>query len=407
MTSRQPEARRFQRHGNGIGRAADDWRSESERLTREAERAADAIARQFVDVLEWRVDGPPDLAPAPDDSDAPPEVLDTGSGAMQRPYRFYSAADLDMLPPPTWLIDGAIPSRGIVGLYGAKGCGKTFALLDLACHIATGLPWHGRTVTPGPAAYILAEGPFGARARIDAWCEFKAYASGLPFNRHELTLWVLPSRCPINEPGAVGALIQELKHLPVLPALIAIDTLNANLNGAEDDRGMNGFANGCIRLRDTFKATVVAAHHTPVADEHRGRGHGAFDGAVDARFILTRDANRLTLECEHQRNAPDGWSVYSELLTIASAGSLALKPIIPTGGKLEGQRRLLLTLVCQHGALDYTGWKRLTDLKKPSFDSARRWLHGRGYVQSDGKKWSPTDAGREALGMSSITRVSQ
>lgn len=319
------------------------------------------------------------------------------AAAEPRPYRLYSAAELDELPPAEWIIGEAVPRRGIVAVIGAKGVLKTFFALDVACHVATGIKWHGRTVTPGPVVYVFAEGPFGAKARIDAWCEFNAERSGLPLNRGELPLWILPSRLSINDSNVVTALSNEIKRLAVAPTLIVIDTLNQNLDGDEDGKGMNAFGRGCAQLRDTFNATVLVVHHTPLGSDDRGRGHSAFDGIVDARFIITRDADRAVVDCTHQRNAADGWSVAYE--AVPMAGSLALKPSGPTGGALKGQRRELLALVHSQGPLSFTAWHTASDLKRSTFSKARRWLSDNGYVREEHKKYSITAAGSIALGL--------
>jgi putative DNA primase/helicase len=313
-----------------------------------------------------------------------------------RPYRLYAAADLDELAPAEWIVENALPRNAIIALIGAKGTYKTFAALDLACHIASGKTWNGRRVKSGNVVYVYAEGPFGARARVDAWCAFNAYASGLPFNRGELSLWLLPARIGINDPVAVAALLVEIERLPAKPVLVVIDTLNINLDGDEDGKGMGGFTTGCIMLRDKINGSVLVVHHTPLGAEDRGRGHTSFDGAVDTRFIISRDADRAVIECTHQRNGSDGWSVAFDVIPIA--GSLAIKPSALDGGELKGQRREMLELLHAQGTLSYSAWLAGTELKPSSFRKARTWLLAKAYVRQDAKKYTATDAGVLALG---------
>lgn len=311
-------------------------------------------------------------------------------------YRLYSAAELDDLPPAEWLIDQAIPRHSIVGAIGAKGHMKTFAVLDIALHVATGLPWHGRVVKPGAVVYIYAEGPFGAKARVDAWCD-RYSTREYPFVRRELPIWFLPRRLTMNSATSVAALTAQIRRrIPTSPVMIVVDTLNQNLEGDEDGKGMTGFVAGCARLRDTFAATVIAVHHTPLGAEDRGRGHTAFDGALDTRLLISRDASRVTVECSHQRNGEDGWTVAYQ--AVDSAGSLALEPSGPNGGKLEGQRRQLLEVVHQQGPLKFKPWHTETGLGGSSFKKARKWLADKGYVAQDGKNYVITESGRLALG---------
>ena len=316
--------------------------------------------------------------------------------AAKRPYRLYSASELDELPPAEWVVANAIPQNGLVGVIGAKGQLKTFVVLDLSLHIATGTDWQGHAVKQGAVVYVYAEGPFGAKARVESWCRYHGYLSGTPVDRASLPIWFLPTRIPMNNPGAVAGLLVEIADLPVVPIVIVVDTLNQNLDGDEDGKGMGGFVAGCSRLRECLGATVVAVHHTPLGAEDRGRGHSSFDGALDTRLIVTRDSDRVTMECTHQRNAPDGWSVAFEAVQIA--GSLVLKPSALDGGVLKGQRRACLEVLHAQGTLLYSAWITAAELKPSSFRKARTWLLARAYVRQDGKNYSATEAGIIALG---------
>ncbi len=195
-------------------------------------------------------------------------------------------------------------------------------------------------------------------------------------------------------------MLAEINRLPLRPHLVFVDTLNQNIDGDEDGAGMGGFVAGCSKIRDLLGAAVVIVHHTPLGADDRGRGHSAFDGALDTRIIVSRDDERLTLECTHQRNGVDGWSVNAEAIPIAK--SLALKPSSPTGGKLSGQRRHALDVVSQLGPMTYSAWMKAAELKKPSFQKARGWLMAQAYVTEAGKKYMATDSGRMALGIRGI-----
>ena len=70
------------------------------------------------------------------------------------PLRLYSTAELLGFAPPTYLIDKLLPQGGLVGLYGLPGAAKTFLAIDLALHVAMGLPWLGRATAPGNVLYV-------------------------------------------------------------------------------------------------------------------------------------------------------------------------------------------------------------------------------------------------------------
>src|SRR4051794_14455624 len=69
----------------------------------------------------------------------------------------------------TGLVDGLLPLTGMSVEYGESGAGKTFCAVDLAGHVATGMPWRGREVEQGIVVYIAAESPESIKRRLVAW----------------------------------------------------------------------------------------------------------------------------------------------------------------------------------------------------------------------------------------------
>src|SRR5690349_22091387 len=67
------------------------------------------------------------------------------------------------------LVDGLLSTTAMTVLYGESGAGKTFVAIDLACHVAAGLPWRGMDVEQGVVVYIAAEAPESVQRRIWAW----------------------------------------------------------------------------------------------------------------------------------------------------------------------------------------------------------------------------------------------
>lgn len=311
-------------------------------------------------------------------------------------YHLYSAAELDDLPGPEWIVDDAIPSFGIVGVLGPKGTLKTFTTLLIALSVALGRPIHGKRAKRRSVLYVYAEGSYGAKMRLNAACEYLGYQDGVPINRDSLPMTFLPQRVPVNDEGEMALLIAEVEKLPTPPEVIIIDTLNANLDGDEDGKGMNAFMAGCYALRDKYSACVIVVHHTPLSDANRGRGHTSFDGALDTRLIVSRDADRVTVECTHQRNGADGWRWDFETLQIA--GSLALREVGPSAGKLTGNRRLVLEEAHEGPPRKYSPLSKATGLPATSFKRALGWLKSNAYIMLKGQEYQVTEAGKQALG---------
>jgi hypothetical protein len=341
---------------------------------------------------------PAQLEEASSDSDEPP--------ASERRYTLYSVTDLDDLPRQEWLVENVLPAKALVGLIGPKGTYKTFAALDMAMHVAFGLEWHGRLTRMSAVAYIFSEGAFGARERVNAWLSFYE-KQGLSVSREHVPIMFLPARVPLNSPLQVSLFERDIREqfpANAVPELIIVDTLNRNLDGDEDGKGMTGYVAGCARLQEAFGATVLSVHHTPLGSEDRGRGHSAFDGAIDTRFIISRDDERVTLECTHQRNGPDDWTVNYEAHPFA--GSLVLKPSTPSSGELRGQRRQLLELVTEQGSATYTTLLRESGFSTKGFKNALKWLKERAYIKVSAKKYAVTDAGHMALGVVGVPKGS-
>ena len=57
------------------------------------------------------------------------------------------------------LVDGLLGTTGMTVAYGESGCGKTFVIVDLACHIAAGMPWRDLNIQRGVVVYVAAEAP--------------------------------------------------------------------------------------------------------------------------------------------------------------------------------------------------------------------------------------------------------
>lgn len=315
--------------------------------------------------------------------------------ASDNRLRLYSVADLASLPKLADIVVGVLPLNALVGLIGPKGTMKTMVALDFVFHVALGIEWQGREVHPGGCVYVYAEGPSGAEQRINALIKYYQYL-GFTIDRATIPIWFLPGNVAINDSASITELIAEIKRLPVPIVLVVVDTLNRNLEGKEDDQGMGDFVRGCAKVQVELGATVMPVHHTPLSDSDRGRGHGAFDGALDTRLMVSRDDDRVTVECTHQRNGVDGWSVAFE--AIPMAGSIVLKPSALDGGQLKGQRRQILELLLQKGTSKYGLWLKESDITPSSFRKARKWLLAKTYIKLAEGNYSVSEAGRLALG---------
>lgn len=223
-----------------------------------------------------------------------------------------STKDLMALPPPRWLMRGLIPERGIVGLYGPSGEGKSFIALDWANHISEGLEWHGHPTVQTPVVYIAGEGQAGIQKRQRGW-----------MNAHGVTdlpgMHYLLKPLYVRDPGVVEAFLDKLASIPdeehgivgIWPGLVIIDTLSRSFGAGEENSSadMGAFVDGVTKLAKGRHMSALVVHHMG-AEAKRERGHTSFranlDVMISCKAKKTLDRPRriylLTLSNDKQKD---------------------------------------------------------------------------------------------------------
>ena len=234
-----------------------------------------------------------------------------------------SMSDYRDLPPTEYVVDGLIEHRGMSSVIGDSGVGKSAVVLDMAAHIATGRPWHGRRTMQCPVAYIAGEGVRGAMSRLKAW--ERAHGESL-----DGKVFI------VEEALLIGSAIENWAYIAEQCVangveLIIFDTLARMTTGLDENsaadmgKGVAAFN----KLQNATGAGVLLVHHTARGAAH-GRGSTAVRGAVDSEVLVTDvmvdgrpfatdgddrpvDADGellpgkpLTVKVVKQKNAPDG-----------------------------------------------------------------------------------------------------
>ncbi len=186
--------------------------------------------------------------------------------------------------PIKWLIKGWIPEQCLGMLHGPSGGGKSFVLLDMVMHLATGKQWQYKPTKRGCVVYLAGEGNYGMRSRVAAWMQEHGVSS-------DVDLFVSKSGCNLNTTEgyaqAASALQEVSKSHDILA--ICVDTLHRFLHGDEnssqDAKTMIDF---CDAIKRTFKSSVWLVHHTGLGDgaQDRARGSSAWRGALDVEIGL-------------------------------------------------------------------------------------------------------------------------
>lgn len=340
------------------------------------------------------------LAAAMPDTSAPPV----------RRFKLLSIADLETLEPLSWLIDGALPAGGFLGLYGPSGGLKSFVAIDIALHIATGQEWHGKVVVQGPVVYVAGEGRRGLAKRVLGW---RAHHTINPTAFH---LIAYPVAVTTNE---LDELVATIGDMPIKPALIVLDTLARTFGPGDENsqQDMSAYVRACDRLAEITGSAVMIVHHTG-KDENRGlRGSNALLGALDTNIFVKRSGRKIELINEAPHGKQKDADEFETVQLVATPfsfdhqgqreGTLILLSGVadsdeePEGGAETGkagkpqganQQAIMKTLRAVKGEpLGLTRLSAMTKIDASALSKALRSLTEKGLIEATGmegaKRW--------------------
>lgn len=213
----------------------------------------------------------------------------------------YTIDTLGKHKQPGWVIDGVIPDKSSIIMYGPPGCGKTFIALDIALHIAHDLAWQRQQVQrPGSVVYMVAEGLYGIGKRCKAWHKYHNLETTsklfvVPF--HTVTLW---------KDETIQELHKTLKKVcetsPI--SLIIVDTLSRAMSGLEENSSKDAivFLQQMENIKETFQCSMMFVHHAG-KDTTRGmRGSSALLASVDTCAMIENNANHVKWMTQKQKD---------------------------------------------------------------------------------------------------------
>lgn len=214
-------------------------------------------------------------------------------------------------PPPAWLIKGILP-KGETMLFGASGAGKTFAALDMACHLALGMPWNGRKTVQTAVTYVCAEGQGGFRTRLEAWCVRHC------IDVSELDGWlsIMPDTPNFLSEDEVRLVAEKImKHGGT--GLIIVDTLAQVTAGADENSSqeMGKALRHAKLLISLTNSSYMLVHHTGKDEERGARGSSVIKGQLDAMFYVFKEGEQHTLHVEKMKDGKDGFGFNFKLGT--------------------------------------------------------------------------------------------
>lgn len=295
-------------------------------------------------IIEPPTDWPEKADAADFDEDARRQAI---SGAKQiarakSPFPIHSFDEIE-IHPPVWLIKGILEADSFSCLFGASGSGKSYAVLSIACCIASKKPFFGHEIKKtGPVIYIAGEGFSGIVKRIRAWEKY--HETPLP----KKSIFVSGCAAALGDDGFmehVSDSVGEVAGQHGSPVLIIIDTWARNMTGNENDTADTSAAIRSLdALRKTYNCSTIVVHHTGKADFERARGSSALRAALDTEYQVDNTKDILTIKNTKMKDGEipesmifafqyvdlgitdeDGEPVFSSVITEAAEGIMSMK----------------------------------------------------------------------------------
>ena len=210
-----------------------------------------------------------------------------------------------------YLVKGWLDRTSLSVVFGPSNVGKSFFVLDLANHVASGNSWNGRLVRPGTVFYVVAEGARSFQNRL------AALADGASENLH-IIFTALDLCMDVSDAMALGRLLQEGAATWGPPALVVIDTLARSLGGGDENSGpdMGRLIDHLGVLQEMTGAHVLLVHHTGKDTERGARGHSSLRAAVDTEIEISRSGDESVVKTKKQRDLEGGGRLAFTLETV-------------------------------------------------------------------------------------------
>ncbi|NTZ40404.1 AAA family ATPase [Enterobacter sp. JMULE2] len=198
-----------------------------------------------------------------------------------------------------------LPAQSLTSIYGPSGSYKSFLAVSWACHIAAGMKWAGKSVSAGSVMYVVGEGGIGVPRRIKAWEKQR----GLKLdNLYLVNRPVFPVRSEdISQVINAARDVERKTGQPI--RLIILDTLARCFGGNDenDAKDMGAFIEGCDRIKQATRSTLLVVHHSGKDDTKGARGSSAFRAALDAEFSVRREGEggAIVLTCTKMKDAEE------------------------------------------------------------------------------------------------------
>ncbi|OCJ25344.1 hypothetical protein A6U88_02405 [Agrobacterium sp. B131/95] len=229
-----------------------------------------------------------------------------------------------------WVIEDVIAASEFTTISGLPSAGKSIITIDMAAHVAAGMPWNGKKVKQGLVIFFAGERREVTERRMIAFRQHHD-VSAVPLM--VLAGQVKLGDTPRDAEDIAEAARQYARALGVPCVWIIIDTLSRTFGNGDQNasKDMNRYVNECEYIRDRTGAAISVIHHTTWAGE-RGKGAVDLDGAVDASFLVKEVGGTRVLECDGSNDGEAGVVSCYELETkeigVDANGKVTTAPIV-------------------------------------------------------------------------------
>lgn len=333
----------------------------------------------------------------------------------KKPALFVDVGELiDNLKPIDWLVEDYIERDSLSLVFSPPSSGKSFILVDIACCVATGTPWHGRPVQQGPVFYIAGEGHNGMARRFAAWQKHHGVSlkgAGIYKSQRAISIY---------SEDAARDLYETVKEMSeahgVLPAIVVIDTLARNFGEGDENstEDMGKFISHIdTYIRGPFGCNVMTAHHSGHGMD-RARGSSSLKAALDSEYQVVKEGSVLQFIPTKMKDA----ELPPELtfrLTMVDLGEVDGKPMnsailapqedaldfkVGTNSAGEGISAKAVVELIQRGWLPFSELKDALNCTKTTATRAVSKCAERGLLEKEGQGYKLTE---KAIGSLSLT----
>ncbi len=229
-------------------------------------------------------------------------VVPDEPGAIKPRYEVLNAANFfEPQAPIEWTVDGLISEGSVSVVFGEPGCGKTWALFDLAVCVARGDAW--LTMATKKGAVLIIDEESGRRRLSRRMGEvMRGHDAGpdTPIMGVSLAAFDLGSADDLAE---IRALIIRNKI-----KMVIVDAL-ADVMPGRDENAVKDTAPIFLSLRkiaEETQAAIIVIHHSNKGGGYRGSS--SIKGAIDLLLNVEKknESNNMTFKTEKARDTTAG-----------------------------------------------------------------------------------------------------